>query len=434
MIRKLKWQFVLVNVLLICLVVLPTFSYMHISLKNDMYKDSVEAIEKGLKEFAQEGSSLMDDRLKYRPFEPKIDPPDDTGGHSYFNTFFVRIDSDQIVEEVYTRTNFIIDDETINEILKLVISSGETNGHLDSLNLRYMVLDTVSYTGEHYRTIGFADTSYEDKMLQDQLQNLIIVGIVIIVGVFLISIFLSNLVIKPIEKSWKQQKQFVSDVSHELKTPTSIILANTSILSMNDELTEDKKWVDYIDIEARRMKKLIEDLLFLSKSDYNVNDEVLSNCSLNNIVMESILPFEAIVFEDERNLKFDINVSSDENDNIEVLCDQNQLKQLVAIFLDNAIKYAIEDSVINVSLTKEANKGILEFNNMTEYIDKDELSKIFNRFHKVDKARTRQDSSYGLGLSIAKEIIHKHKGKVNVVCDKDKGITFKIQFPCSKSK
>ncbi len=435
MIKKLKRQFIGINMILVMLVIIPTFIYMQVNIKSDLQKDGFMAIEEGLKQF---GNKRFDgnggNSLDFKPNDYILqDENNDFGAppnlnENFFNTYYVTLDKDLNVLETHSRSNFVIADEDIDIIVEEIIATGEKRGVLEDRNLRYVVKNYTNQDGEELATIGFMDITFEQNLLANQRDMFLMISFVILIVFFGISVFLANHIIKPIEKSWKQQQQFVSDVSHELKTPTAVILANTSILKMNPDLNEDKKWVDYIEIEAKRMKKLVEDLLFLSKSDFSKNEQVLSSFSLNDVVLNSTLPFEAVLFESEKNVEMVTDISKDES---LILGDESQLKQLVNILLDNAYKYSLENSKINISLKKDSTKNnvILKVNNMSEVISEDDLEHLFDRFYKVDKARTRDGNSYGLGLSIAQEIVLNHKGKISVKSNEAEGTTFKVTIP-----
>ncbi len=429
MIQKLKRQFIGINMILVMLVIIPTFIYMQLNTINDMEKDSYMAIEEGLKQF---GNKKNDFGIDFKPKEyvlpnegDMMSPP--MLNENFFNTFFVTLDTELNVLETHSRSNFVITEEDLSLIIDEIIETEESKGILADHNLRYIIKYYTTPEGVEQIVIGFMDISYELNILSNQRDMYLMISLVILVVFFGISVFLANHIIKPIEKSWKQQQQFVSDVSHELKTPTAVILANTSILKMNPDLNEDKKWVDYIEIEAKRMKKLVEDLLFLSKSDYSKNEQVLSSFSLSDVVLNSTLPFEAVLFESKKNVEIVTDITQDSM----ILGDENQMKQLVNILLDNAHKYSLENSKIHVSLKQDTvkNNVVLKVNNMSEVISEEDLEHLFDRFYKVDKARTREGNSYGLGLSIAKEIVANHKGKIIVTSDETKGTTFKITIP-----
>ena len=171
------------------------------------------------------------------------------------------------------------------------------------------------------------------------------------------------------------------------------------------------------------MRGLVNDLLFLAKLDYKENLISSKEINLSDLVWSVILPFESLIF--ENNKKLESNIDSD----IFFTGNENQIKQLVVILIDNAIKYCSEKGTIKINLNKNQNKINLWVNNSAVPIPKEEQKHIFERFYRVDKSRVRENGGYGLGLSIAKEIVELHKGQILVTSDEENGTTFKIVFP-----
>ncbi len=431
MIKKLKWQFVMTNMVLVLFVIVPVFFYMQYSLKRSLEMDSFVAIDEGFRQFGLKTSQKGEQPPNDKVFKP-IDFNNAGAGESpysrhFFSTFYVVVDENKNIVKTYSRSDFELTEDDLGQIVDRVYETDVVRGELKDLGLRFIVKPYTDENGEELTAIGLMDISFEKNFLSDQSSLFFMIFFVLLIVFFIISIYLSNMIIKPIEKSWKQQQQFISDASHELKTPTAVILANTSILAMSQNLGEDKKWVDYIELEAKRMKKLVEDLLFLSKSDYTKVKQILSTCNLSDIVLNTILPFEAVIFEKQKKVDINLDIDSD----ITVLGDENQLKQLVMIIADNAYKYCYDNTAISISLKSSESKGmaVLKINNMADEIPKEDLDHLFDRFYRVDKARARNNESYGLGLAIAQEIVNGHKGKISVSSDNNNGTTFKISLP-----
>jgi len=240
---------------------------------------------------------------------------------------------------------------------------------------------------------------------------------------FVISFFLSKIVIKPVDKAFKQQQQFISDASHELKTPITVILANTSIILNKKDNNYAIKWVNYIDKEANRMKKLVEDLLFLARLDENENIALNSKFNLSDALYECVLPFEPVAFENS------ISINNDISPNVFIKGNVDQIKRLIMILLDNSCKYSPNDNTVSITLKFLNGKANLSIHNKGSSIPEDDISKIFDRFYRVDKARERISNSYGLGLPMAKEIVKHHKGNISVTSTEYEGTTFSIALP-----
>lgn len=178
----------------------------------------------------------------------------------------------------------------IKEMIGSCLKSGNTNGVLSKVDFRYLMQKNSLGT-----KIVFADRTEEIDRLSSLIRSSALVGTGSLVAFYFISLFLAGWAVKPIEKSLLQQRQFVADASHELKTPLTVILANTDIVLSSKEKTvaQQQKWIDYIKIEAQRMTSLVNNLLFLAKADDNINNVVFSEINLSDTVWSCILPFES---------------------------------------------------------------------------------------------------------------------------------------------
>ena len=242
--------------------------------------------------------------------------------------------------------------------------------------------------------------------------------------------FLANWALRPVELAWQQQRQFIADASHELKTPLTVILANIGILQSHraDTIEAQLKWVEYTKQEAIHMKKLVDDLLFLAKSDDGSARILYADFNLSDAVWSSLLPFESIAYEQG------LTLNSEIEPNLFMKGDESQLKQLVVILLDNACKYAKGNGAITLLLKSAQDRVRLSVNNTGEPIPKEQLPHIFERFYRADDgARDRKQGGYGLGLAIAKSIVASHHGRISVTSDSVHGTTFTAEFPLERS-
>lgn len=221
-----------------------------------------------------------------------------------------------------------------------------------------------------------------------------------------ISYWLTGWIVKPIVETFEKQKQFVYDVSHELKTPIAVIMTNADMA----EKDGDAKWINNIKNESDRMNKLVVSLLDLLVSDNYNEKEKFKVTNISKTIEMCVLTFESLIY--ENNLKVEYDIQSDINFN----CSVERIKQLFGILVDNAIKHAKKDSKIFISLKKNKDGIIFSVKNRGDAIPKEEREKIFERFYRSDKSRNRNENRYGLGLAIAKNIVTMHNGKINVTC------------------
>ena len=214
-----------------------------------------------------------------------------------------------------------------------------------------------------------------------------------------------------IEVAWNRQKQFIADASHELKTPLTVIATNTDVVlsNPNDSIKNQERWLHYIRSETSRMSKLVAELLYIAKSDSNEIRMEMYDFNISDAVSEVCLNFEAHAFEEQRELISDISPR------LKYFGDEDRIKQLFTILVDNAIKYSIIGTQISVSLFRN-NQGKIKFciSNKCENLTEENISKLFDRFYRVDSSRNSGTGGNGLGLNIAQAITEAHNGQINV--------------------
>lgn len=412
MIKKLKKKFILINMILITIVLIITFisilGYTNQQIISDYNNIMRQAIEKdGRNEPPKrEIGGMMPMDKNNIPQMP-------------FTTFFVKLDSTNNIIEVIGDDFIIADDSALNEIVKNSIESSKKSGVIKGEDLRFLKQNTPKGL-----KIVFADRSYEISTLTHLIRTATFVGIGSLLAFFLISLFLANWVLKPIEKSWEQQKQFVADASHELKTPLTVILANAGIIlaHKDDKVDNQSKWLEYIQTEAQRMTTLVNNLLFLAKTDDAKNNIIYQDVNFSDTLWSSMLPLESVIYEQEKVLES--NIEPD----VFIRGDENKLKQLIIILIDNACKYSEKKGKITVELTRKQDKVKLSVHNTGEVIQKEQIDNIFVRFYRVDKSRAREKGGYGLGLAIAESIVKSHSGKISVESSEETGTTFTVVF------
>ncbi len=280
--------------------------------------------------------------------------------------------------------------------------NSEPFGKLGEYELRYC--KRVTPFGE---LTVFADISAENTALNSLIRTSLLVGLAAFIIFLCISILLARWSVSPIEKAWKRQKEFVADASHELKTPLTVITTNAELLNSEEyDAQEKKQFSENILSVSGQMQILIKKMLELARFDSGYIKEKTEKTAFDEICSEAIMLFEPVFFENGRSVEAEIE------ENICIQGNREHLKQLVEIFLDNACKYSEKGSMTVVVLKSiSKSKCRLEVSSPGEAMDKDELENIFKRFYRSNKART-SDGSYGLGLSIASEIVREHHGKI----------------------
>ena len=263
----------------------------------------------------------------------------------------------------------------------------------------------VRKVGNNGKEITLMENDSTIKRLKANIIFAFGMGIAGIMIVYVIAKKISQTIVEPVEDSFEKQKQFVSDASHELKTPLAVIEANADVLQENNG---DNKWIGYIQNEVQSMNKLVNDLLTLAKMETTNNDNY-QKFDLSKEVQMEVAVFESMIFEKEIVLKTNIE------EGIMYNGESEDIKHIVSIILDNAIKHTDKGNEIIVNVEKEKNDVKITIMNQGEPIAEEDREKIFERFYRVDKARNRNEKRYGLGLAIAKEIVEKYKGSINAI-------------------
>lgn len=275
--------------------------------------------------------------------------------------------------------------------------------------------------------IAVTDFSSEIKNLNNLLILLILLFFVLSTVIILFSKYFVKKSIQPVSDAITSQRQFISDASHELKTPITVIINNVGniqkAISKNSIQLENiellKKNINGIDEMSERMKHLTQDLLDLSRlENWQDRKEQMEKIVLSDIATKECLYFEPVFFENNKELDYNIE------DNISVLGDANKIKDLISILLENAMKYSLSHTTLTLTKTKKSIVLFVE-NDIEKELSKEDTVNIFKRFYRLDESHS--GSGYGLGLPIAKEIVLMHKGEIKVI-SKNKKICFEVYF------
>ncbi len=310
-----------------------------------------------------------------------------------------------------------IENAEAKEFASSVLSSDRASGKIKKDGTVY------SYTVrkmEDMNIIIFVNDSFTDAANGSLLRISLLVGGMIWLILFVLVVIVSGYITKPVAENMERQKQFISNASHELKTPITVISATIDIISSKNG---KDRWTDCIKEQTKKMHCLVSEMLDLSRlletntaiSDFDISD-------ISSIVSNSLLYFESMLYESEKTLKYDIEK------NISIPCDENKISQLVGILMDNALKYSDAKSEITFSVYKEMDNVIIKCSNLcSDYLTND-TSKLFERFYRRDNDRIHEQEGFGLGLSIAQAIVELHNGNICASCN-DKIITFTITLP-----
>lgn len=325
--------------------------------------------------------------------------------------FFV-IMADKNGRYLATLNNDELDSHKAQKYISAILDKDLDTGMLNS----YQFYQTDKPNG---KIMVFTDKSYEMDMLRQLKRTTIIIGSIALLILSALAYFLSKKSIQPIKTAFNKQKQFVSDASHELKTPLTVISTNADVLE--GEIGENR-WLTYIKSQTERMSVLVNDLLNLTRLENNTVELERKYFNMSKAIVNTALPFECQAF--ESNKKFEVNV----DDNIMFCGSEKHIKQMAAIFIDNALKYSNDGGTVRVTLQKMGDKKVLSIYNTGEGVKEEDKEKIFERFYRSDESRNRATGGYGLGLAIAKSIIDNHKFKLHVMNQPGKSVCFIISM------
>ena len=312
------------------------------------------------------------------------------------------------------------DQSQLAAIVTEALAQEEDTGLLADFHLRYL-----RKTGYTSTLIAFTDTTLESTTMRSMAAVCSLAGSAALLVLFLCSYLLSGVVTRPVGAAWAQQEQFLSDASHELKTPLTVILSSAELLNQS-ALPEQAAYIDNIREESRRMKLLVEDMLTLSRAQRSAGSLPEQTADLSEAAVTAALRFEPVAFEAGKRLEYDIAPS------LPVRGDGAKLGQALAALLDNAVKYSDSGTDIRLTAEKQGRFAVVTVADSGPDIPADKLPHIFDRFYRADEARTDGDS-FGLGLPIAKAIIDAHRGTLR--CESGGGVTrFIITLPLAAGK
>ena len=437
MLKKLKLKLTALNAavvfaILICIVSfvyvsvqLDSFSNADNELMNDAYmlKRYVPLFESG----QNQNTELMEE---YENYKERLNAAnisygiwDAQGNHlAYVSSYNVPLNALSAIRELV----FCKDKKAL-----IVSSQADGNYYVHSydynaLNLRVC---TTVFSGDSgkMRIIQTVQNMNSIETMADRLRVFLLFSVLI--GVLLSVItgyFIAGNSIKPVQESMKQQKEFIADASHELRTPITIMRTNLDVVkcSEDESVGSQMEWIENAYRETEHMQELVNDLLQLAKNDAGTEEINRQQIFARRLCMEVVERFRPIAEKKDIKLKFTCSAPS-----AILSADHQKLTQLLSIVADNAIKYSGNGQQVEFCLKRAGKNVVFEVTDNGIGIDESELENIFNRFYRTDKARSRKEGGTGLGLAIAKQIAEAHGGTITAQSQKGHGTTITISLP-----
>lgn len=378
----------------------------------------------------QENQGKFPDKLPQPPQDDAGKPPY-AGNHDFITEdtpfesryFVVNVNTSGEISQLDTGHIASISAGDAKSYGEEVLQAGKTSGYCDSY--RYRVSDT-----DNGKQIIFLYRYSELHTAGNQLAASLAVAVVVLVTMFLLVSLLSRRIVRPMEENMEKQKQFITDASHELKTPLAIISANAEVLEMIEGKSE---WTESIRNQTGRMSELVQNLVTLSRMEEENIHTVFTDFSLSDAVSETAEPFGTLA--ESKGLQLQTEIAGQ----ITFCGDEKSIRQMLSILLDNAVKYAVKDNEteqkekkadrrILVSLSRQGNYAILAVSNAVEEMP-EKPERLFDRFYRADESRTRESGGYGIGLAVARAAAEAHKGKITAEKESEHRIAFQVRLP-----
>lgn len=382
---KLRWKVVGLNMLFVTAVLLAVFAGVVLSARTSLRQNTEVQLQQAL----------------------NGDIANEQGGRPCFVAEVLPSGTVRISSSRY----YQLDEDTLRGLVQDCMAQDADSGVLGDYHMRYLRV-----WGFFAVRIAFTDSTLEQDTLRTLITTSLLIGLCALAVLFGCSYFLAGFVTRPVEKAWCDQRRFLSDASHELKTPLTVIMSSADLLAENGE----NMYVDNIRSESRRMKKLVEGMLTLSRAD-DGRKMTMTSLDWSELLADTALLFEPVAFESGHELRYRIEKDLLINGSDEAL------RQLTGILLDNAIKYAASDTPVYLTLAKQDKCAALTVENNGAPIPPDKLPHLFERFYRADASRSGGDG-FGLGLSIAQSIVQAHQGAIR--CESDARSTrFIVNLP-----
>ena len=344
-------------------------------------------------------------------------------GHFVPDAYVARVDENGNIES-YAGNNSKNEEEhfrTVHDAMDTIRRRGSDSGTLEIDEVPYRYLYQKDQSGSYQLVL--LNRTLEISTLTRMLVIFLLLAVIGLCLMFGLSAVLANWTVTPIACAWEKQKQFVADASHELKTPLAVISANTEVILANrqEHVSGQSKWLSYIQSETMRMSKLITNLLTVARmDDEDQITEKAEPIALSELVSNTCLVFEPVIYENGKTLNRVILR------NVRICAEEDSMKQLLSILLDNAVLHSVPQAQITVMLSKDVQGKIrLSVSNTAKDIPPEQLSHLFDRFYRLDKEGSPNGS--GLGLSIAKSIVHQMGGTLTVTSE-NQLVTFVATF------
>ncbi|HJB99237.1 MAG TPA: HAMP domain-containing histidine kinase [Candidatus Flavonifractor merdavium] len=325
----------------------------------------------------------------------------------------VRLTGQREVAEVDMEHIAALDREKVIQQVEQILDGGKNSGY--SGYYRYQVFDD----GEEGQTIVVLDCFLQLQAANNVLRLTLLASLACIAIVFLLLVFLSRRVVRPFAENLEKQRRFVTDASHELKTPLAIISANTGLLEAS---LGENRWLASTQVQVSRLDRLIGHLVELARTEETLTEEEIQPVDLSGVVAGQMEDYRLLAQTSGKELESDVAPG------VTVRGAADNLKRLCTLLLDNAVKYCDSGGTIRLTLAQRWRWAVLSISNPCAGLDPAQLPRLFDRFYRADASRSRDTGGYGIGLSTARAIVGRHRGRLTAKSE-DGLVVFTARLP-----
>ncbi|MBR4767507.1 MAG: HAMP domain-containing histidine kinase [Lachnospiraceae bacterium] len=352
------------------------------------------------------------DQPSDRPEKPDF-KPENRRDERIFTVFFEANESSYSVLGIPS-----VSEDVLEEAAKKALGAGSDFGRLRDYDLYFYCAKTGSSS-----VIAFADSSYLARPVWTMALLLGGIFLVLMTILFFLSRRLSAIALKPMEEARDMERRFVDDVSHDLKTPISVILANMNIVKQDPEssVSQESQWIDSTETAARRMLSMVNEMLTLSSAENRSKEPVLADTDLSAVIEKAVLQTESLAFEKK------VELGSDIQEDLHAVTNPEAAERIAMSLIENALKYEPEGGTVRVALKSAKGKAVLTVENPGSVIPSDDLPHLFERFYRSDKSRSTS-GGFGLGLSIVKALSDSVHARISAESDEKTGTRFTVHF------
>lgn len=408
MIRTLRRRFLLIalaslagTLTALCLVINLGYRYM----TTDRADEVIQLLHQNAGQFPEPEAPV--DPAAFPGFQITMETPFET------RYFVVRLTSQLEVADVDTDHIAALDRKRVVEQVEYILDSGRTSGY--SGYYRYGIFNEE----DGGQTIVVLDCFLQLQAASNVLRLTLLASLACVAIVFLLLVLLSRRVVRPFAENLEKQRRFVTDASHELKTPLAVISANTGLLEAS---IGENRWLESTQVQVRRLDRLIGHLVELARSEEALPEAEAEPVELSRIAAAQAEDYGPLAQASGKTLESDVVP------NLVVRGVTENLKRLHTLLLDNAVKYCDTGGVIRLTLTQQGRWAVLAVSNPCAGLDPAQIPRLFDRFYRADPSRSRETGGYGIGLSTARAIVQRHKGKLTAAMEGDR-VTFTARLP-----